>query len=102
MAYLAQLLSRANPAIGKPPAPNRPAIGAAPTVAPAQSHIEPPPYDAAMDPGWKGILDPSDHELRNFLNGLSPEERQMLLVRLGKTGAPPAAPGAAALPPLGR
>jgi hypothetical protein len=61
-------------------------------VAAAKPHIEAPPYDAAIDPGWKGILDPHDHELRNFLNGISPEERQMLLVRLGKAGAPPVPP----------
>lgn len=87
MSYLAamqKLMSASKPALGTPAAKSPANVG----VPPMQSHIEPPPYDAAVDPAWKGILDPNDHELRNFLSQLSPEERQMLLLRVGKmTGA---------------
>lgn len=100
MAYLQQLGRLASGLIGTPPSVTPPNIGAAPTVAPAQPHIEPPPYDVAMDPAWKGILDPNDHELRNILNGMSPEERQVFLVRLGKAGGPPAVAAAATGKPL--
>ena len=95
MAYLQHITAALDPqnaAIGKPPVKVTAKIGTPPpgAVAPPQAHVEPPPYDAAMDPGWHGILDPNDHELRNFLGRISPEERQMLLVRLGRT--PPTAP----------
>lgn len=90
-------------------------------VPPAKPHIEAAPYDAAQDPGWKGILDPNDHELRNFLNQIEPEQRQMLLQRVmqaasamkpgnGPPGVPPipqqmpmgapAAPSVSPQPPL--
>lgn len=73
-------------------------------VPPAQPHIESAPYDAAIDPAWKGILDPNDHELRNFINQQSPEDRQMLLQRVakmgGKGGAQPPAMPPAAMPPM--
>ena len=82
MAYLSAMQKLAAPSVGTAPQPRAPSIG----VPPVQAHIEPAPYDVAMDPGWKGVLDPNDHELRNFLNGLSPEERQMLLTRVGKIG----------------
>lgn len=76
--------------LGVAPVKAAPQLGAPP----AQPHVQPPPYDAATDPGWKGILDPNDHELRNILNNLSPEERQVLLKRMsGAPIAPAAAPG---------
>lgn len=90
---LAKLAGSGGGGVGAPPAPKVANIGAPP----AQPHVQPPPYDAAVDPGWKGILDPNDHELRNLLNGLSPEERQVLLKRM--SGAPSIAPGA--VPPGG-
>jgi hypothetical protein len=97
--------------IGTAPATAKKALG----VPPAQPHIEPAPYDAATDPGWQGLLDPNDHEFRNFLNQISPEERQMLLKRAQTLGAkgggaqpapamPPAAmppPGPGSTPPPG-
>ena len=92
MAYLQHMTASINPqaqALGKPPIQVRANIGTAPPVAAAQPHVEPPPYDAAMDPAWRGILDPNDHELRNALNAMTPETRQMLLVRLGRA-VPPA------------
>jgi hypothetical protein len=73
-------------------------IGAPPSVPELQPHIGAPPYDVAKDPAWQGIVAPDDHPLRNFLNGLSPEERQMLLERLakGKAGGMGQPPGGAA------
>ena len=77
--------------IGTPPSQAQtPSIGTPGAVA-AQPHVEAPPYDVAHDPGWHGILDPNDHPLRNFLNGLSPEERQLLLMRLGAARPSPVA-----------
>lgn len=78
--------------IGLPPIPRPKNIGTpspSPTPhVPAQPHIEPPEYDAGLDPAWHGILDPNDHALRNALSGMSPEVRQLLLMRLGKIAAP--------------
>jgi hypothetical protein len=96
--YQRALAASATP-LGSPPAAGR-AIGTPPAIPAAQPHIEPAPYDVAQDPAWKGIVDPNDHELRNFLNAASPEERQMLLNRLGK-GQAAAPPVTAAQPPQG-
>lgn len=85
MSYLASMLANVGgQKLGTPPSRQAPNVG----VPPAQPHIEPAPYDVAMDAAWKGVVDPNDHELRNFLNGLSPEERQMLITRLGRLIAP--------------
>jgi hypothetical protein len=81
-------------------------------IPPAQPHIEGAPYDVAKDPGWKGIIDPNDHELRNLLNEMTPEQRQILQQRIQmivsamKPGnAPPGIPAgnaqAAGVPGLG-
>ncbi len=69
------------PAVGTPPGPAGPGgLGAPPA---AQPHITPAPYDVAHDHGWQKAHPAigMDHELRNFLNQLQPEERQMLLQR---------------------
>ena len=71
--------------LGNPPPRGR-NIGMAPV--PAQPHIEAPEYDSGLDPAWHGILDPNDHALRNALNEMSPEVRQLLLMRLGKIPMP--------------
>jgi len=89
MSYINALSSLSNP-VGSPPSAKQPAIGAPPAVA-SQPHIEAPAYDAGMDPAWHGILDPNDHALRNALSEMSPEVRQLLLMRLGKIQAPSAA-----------
>ena len=95
MAYQSLLakLGAGGGGVGAPPAAPAAAAGGVP---PAQPHIEPAPYDVATDPAWKGIVDPNDHELRNFLNQTTPEERQMLLMRLMKMGGAGAAPAAPA------
>jgi hypothetical protein len=82
MGYLAALQRLASGGIGRAPAANTRNIATPPLVPPAQSHVEAPPYDVAQDPGWAKILDPADHALRNFLNELSPEHRQMLQQRV--------------------
>lgn len=86
MSYLQQLAAAAN-TMGAPPTPGPPNIGTPPPI----PSTEPPPYDAAMDPAWKGLLDPNRHDLRSFLNELSPEHRQMLLQEFMKHRARPAA-----------
>lgn len=88
MAYLNALQSAAAP-VGTPPATPAPNVGTPPA---AQPHVEAPPYDAANDPAWKGLLDPNDHAFRNFLNELSPEHRQMLLQKAMTMKAQRAAP----------
>lgn len=97
MAYLNQLAKMSAP-VGKPPAIKKPNLGAAPIPA-AQPHIQPPPYDAAMDPAWKGILDPNNHDLRNLLNSLEPEQRQVLLVNIGRASPSPIGAQPDAMPP---
>lgn len=92
MAYLNRVASLLSPSIGTPsPAPSpHGSISTPPSgvksvttrfaqVPEAKPHVQPAPYDAAHDPAWKPFLDPNDHELRNMLNQLSPEERQLLL-----------------------
>jgi hypothetical protein len=86
MGYLAALQQMASRGMGKPPANPR-NVGTPPLVA-AKPHIEAAPYDVAMDPGWKQFLDPSDHELRNALNEMTPEVRQMLLQRVMQMKGP--------------
>ena len=66
---------------------NRGSVGAPPP--PANESIAPPSYDVAHDPGWKGLVDPHNHPLRNLLNQLSPEEREVL--RAWKSGGAPTA-----------
>jgi len=88
MSYLNQLAAAASP-VGAPPAPSAPNIGTAPVA--SQPHVEAPAYDAGLDPSWAGVLDPNDHALRNALSEMSPEVRQLLLMRLGKIQAPSAA-----------
>ena len=73
------------PILGNPPPRGR-NIGMAPVA--AQPHIEAPSYDSGLDPAWHGILDPNDHALRNALNEMSPETRQLLLMRLGRIVTP--------------
>lgn len=53
---------------------------------PAQPHVAPAPYDVAQDPGWMAAFPEiaQDHEFRNFINNVSPEERQMLFKRLAQ------------------
>lgn len=108
MSYLNALAQLASPA-GVPPPTRAALIGAAPQPLPptnglpepavaAQPHVEPPPYDVAKDAAWLRYLHPHDHPMRNFLNGLSPEERQMLhgfLQRIAKArdAGPPPLPG---------
>lgn len=101
MSFGAALNALANPAppVGKPPT-----VAAIPP--PPNPNAAPPAYDIAHDPGWKGMVDPHDHALRNFLNGISPEERELL--RAWKFGAqapaapiPPAAPAVVAPPAPG-
>jgi hypothetical protein len=95
--YQRALAASASP-LGQPPAAGR-SIGSPPSHIP-QPHVVPPPYSVARDPGWHGIIDPSDAELVNFLDRIEPEERQMLQQRVlqmkgGAAGAgapPPAAP----------
>lgn len=92
MSYIASLQRAGN--TGAPLPARQSPFGAPPksatirfnTPPAAQPHVEPPPYDVAQDPGWRGLVDPNDHELRNFLNQISPEERQMLLSRLQQIG----------------
>jgi hypothetical protein len=86
MSYLHQLQSAASGGMGSPPTPGPRHIGAAP---PGPQHTEPPPYDVAHDPAWKGILDPNNAPLRSFLNEISPEQRQMLLQEVMKMKAAP-------------
>lgn len=63
-------------------------------VPPPQSHVEAPPYDAALDGSWKHYLNPHDHAFRNHINGMSPEERQMLLNKMAEQRSlPPLPPG---------
>ena len=45
---------------------------------PPQTHIEPPPYDAAKDPAWKPLLVHGGEEFRNMINSLDDSARQML------------------------
>jgi hypothetical protein len=78
MGYLGMLARAASNGMGRPPANPR-NVGTPPA---AQPHIEAAPYDVAQDPGWAKILDPADHALRNFLNEISPEQRQMLQQRV--------------------
>ena len=67
--------------MGSPPPTPAPNVGAPP---PVPQHSEPPPYDVLHDPGWKGIIDPSNKPMVQFLNELSPEHRQMLLQEVMK------------------
>jgi hypothetical protein len=100
VAYLNELAALAGKGVGQPPQPRAQTLGQPPGsvgVPAAQPHVEPPPYDAAMDPAWKGILNPSDHEFRNALNDMSPEIRQLLLTRL-MSGAKPAVQPVASTP----
>ena len=95
MSYFAQLASAASNGVGNPPAPQQRNIGAPP--AGPQPHIAPPPYTVAKDPGWAGIVDPSDHELINVLDKMEPEERQLFQTRIQQLlrGLKGAAPGGA-------
>jgi hypothetical protein len=94
MGYMNALQKLALPQLG---AGARPGANATPA---AQPHIEPAPYDVAHDPGWTGVIDPNDHAVRNFLNGLTPEER-MLVLKLAQKGVPGLQPGPGAGPPGG-
>jgi hypothetical protein len=92
MSYLNAMAALANPVGAAPPSrasqmgppPNLPA----PQPVPAQPHVQPAPYDVMQDPGWRGLISPDHHEMRNFISGLSPEERQMLLQWATKLGSP--------------
>ena len=100
MSYLSHLAA-ASGSMGAPPAPQQKAVGAPPMP---QPHITPAPYSVAKDPGWKGIVDPNDHELVNLLDKLEPEERQLLqqrvLQKMGGGAAPPPMPGASPVGPI--
>ena len=94
------------PGIGGPPSP-APGAGSISTPPPPMPSTEPPPYDVAQDPAWRGLLDSQNHAMRSFLNELSPEHRQMLLNEFMKhkahamLNAPPRMPPAPTTGPPG-
>lgn len=109
MSYLSALTNAGAP-LAKPPEAKPLGAPPHPTHADMQTlaqRAEPPAYDVTKDANWAGIVHPEDHQLQGVLNNMSPEDRQVLQMRLHQlisaaTGGgpkPPVAPPAAPLPP---